>query len=289
MSEPLLPRIDRTLARAIESGALLPISTERETIRDAGLEFSVRWVSSLAKKDSMRVNAALRRDPDYNPFLPPEPDLTIGAIGAEHLGVLNKYPVIDRHLLIVTRAFELQTEPLGLEDFTALALVMTELGGLGFYNGGTEAGASQRHKHLQWIPDTPGGARLAAFAAGLPGELGCGHPASSPALPWRHRFVRIARAASTDPADRAAALLDAFRRACDSLGIASERAPMPPYNLLTAGEWLVVVPRSREQHEEISVNALGFAGSLFVRHPEQIDVVRRIGPLRLLAGVGLAG
>lgn len=274
MPLPLLPRIDRTYVHANESGALQPIRTERAFIRDEDFDFTVRWVSSLALKDAGRVSAALRRDPDYNPFLPPEEDLNVGPVGKHHLAVLNKYPVIERHLLIVTRAFESQTMPLNLADFVALARVITELGGLGFYNGGTEAGASQRHKHLQWIPATAG-------SSNFDGVTSAGR------LPWRHCFVRLRRAPpGSDCALNGAILHQAFHAACDALGIAADRDPMPPYNMLTGGGWLVVIPRSREQHEGISVNALGFAGSLFVRRPEQIEVVRRIGPLHLLAAVG---
>ncbi|KON79926.1 DUF4922 domain-containing protein [Azoarcus sp. PA01] len=287
MPLPLLPRIDRTYVHANASGALQPIRTERALIRDEDFDFTVRWVSSLALKDAGRVSAALRRDPDHNPFLPPEEDLNVGPVGKHHLAVLNKYPVIERHLLIVTRAFESQTAPLGLADFVALARVTTELGGLGFYNGGTEAGASQRHKHLQWIPATAGGSYFAGFTARLQADV-AGGVTFDARLPWRHCFVGLRPAPpGSDSAVSGAILHDAFHTACDALGIAADRDPMPPYNMLTGGGWLVVVPRSREQHEGISVNALGFAGSLFVRRPEQIDVVRRLGPLHLLAAVGV--
>lgn len=293
MPEPLLARIDRTLAQASDSAALQPITTEHALIRDGGIDFTIRWVSSLALKDAGRVNAALLRDPEHNPFLPPDPALTVGPLGDHHLAVLNKYPVIDRHLLIVTRAFESQTVPLGLADFTALARVMTELGGLGFYNGGSDAGASQRHKHLQWIPHSAASANLGAFIAGCPADVPDGQATFNPALPWRHCFVRLGEAADDRTnenriIDRAASLHAAFRNACATLGIATDRDPMPPYNLLTGCGWLVLIPRTRECHENISVNALGFAGSLFVRRAEQIDSVRRIGPLRLLAAVGSA-
>lgn len=287
MPLPLLPRIDRTYVHANESGALQPIRTERAFIRDEDFHFTVRWVSSLALKDAVRVSAALRRDPDHNPFLPPEEDLNVGPVGKHHLAVLNKYPVIERHLLIVTRAFESQTTPLSLADFVALARVTTELGGLGFYNGGTEAGASQRHKHLQWIPATAGSSNFDAFTARLPAD-GTEGVTFDTTLPWRHCFVRLRRAptGSDSAALNGAILHEGFHAACDALGIAADRDPMPPYNMLTGNGWLVVVPRSREQHQGISVNALGFAGSLFVRRPEQIDIVRRIGPLHLLASVG---
>lgn len=108
----LLRLIDQTTARALEAGTLQPIRTEQIALTDDGFSFSVRWVSSLALKDAARVDAVTRRTPDFNPFLPPEPSLTVAELGPAHVAVLNKYPVIERHLLIVTREFEPQTAPL---------------------------------------------------------------------------------------------------------------------------------------------------------------------------------
>lgn len=276
MSDDLLARIDRTLSQANAHGALQPIRTESIRLTDNGCEFTVRWVSSLARKDTERVNAAVLRNPDFNPFLPPEPELTVGPIGTQHLGVLNKFPVIARHLLIVTRRFEEQTAPLSLADFEALGTVILDLGGLGFYNGGTEAGASQRHKHLQWVPEVAE-RRMRDPLASLSVAPGVLHEDAN--LPWQHRFVML-------PADiDGASLLTAFTHACEALNIHPEAGRMPPYNLLVTRRWLLLVPRSREDHAGISVNALGFAGSLFVRHAGQIDEVRKLGPLSLLTAV----
>jgi ATP adenylyltransferase len=58
-----------------------------------------------------------------------------------------------------------------------------------------------------------------------------------------------------------------------------------PYNLLMTREWMLLVPRSAEFAEGVSVNALGYAGSLFVRTAEQLDLVRRLGPLHFLSAV----
>lgn len=257
-------------------------------MQDGGIDFTIRWVSSLERKDSDRLSAALRRDPGFDPFLPPDPALTVGPLGDGHLAVLNKFPVIARHLLIVTRDFVSQTLPLDIADFTALAQVMSELGGLGFYNGGTEAGASQRHKHLQWIPEAARGAKLSMFTARLPSDLPPGSTTVRDDLPWRHCFVRIPTDVGSDAAQLGVSLHAAFTRACGALGLPCDRDPMPPYNLLTGAGWLVVIPRSREHCEKISVNALGFAGALFVPRPELIDTIRKIGPLKLLTSVGLA-
>lgn len=288
MTEPLLlPRIDLTHERATTHGALQPIRTERQVVRDGNIEFIIRWVPALAQKDSERLASALRRDPDFNPFLPPDPDLTVARLGDGHVAILNKYPVIARHLLIVTRDFELQTAPLDRADFTALAQVMCELGGLGFYNGGTDAGASQRHKHLQWIPEAASAARLSRLTGDLPEDVPAGTATSRDDLPFRHCFVRLPTEPNCDYGELGRAFHDAWLHACEVLHLPCDHDPMPPYNLLTSGDWLAVIPRSREHCEQISVNALGFAGSLFVPKPELIEVVRATGPLHVLATVGI--
>jgi ATP adenylyltransferase len=272
--------IDQVVAQARADGALLEIETEQEWLEDKGIPFVVRWIASLASKDATRVNAAGDRRAGFNPFLPPDPKLCIGDLGPDHRVVLNKYPVIQRHLLIVTRRFEAQTAPLHESDFRALALTLARLGGLGFYNGGSEAGASQPHKHLQWIPAAPDGAGLTRFTQALAASPTL-EPVRRAGLPWRHAFVRHAGTRGVN----AEHLQQAFLHACEATGMPAAADPMPPYNLLADSQWLLLVPRIQEQHEGISINSLGYAGSLFVRRPEQIDLVRRIGPLQLLAAV----
>jgi ATP adenylyltransferase len=50
---------------------------------------------------------------------------------------------------------------------------------------------------------------------------------------------------------------------------------------------MLLVPRSAEHAHRISLNALGFAGSLFVRDAAQLEIVRRIGPMALLRAVAV--
>jgi ATP adenylyltransferase len=45
---------------------------------------------------------------------------------------------------------------------------------------------------------------------------------------------------------------------------------------------MLLVPRSEECVEGVSVNALGFAGSLFVRDAARMEVIRRLGPMTVL-------
>lgn len=55
-----------------------------------------------------------------------------------------------------------------------------------------------------------------------------------------------------------------------------------PYNFLVTRRWMLMVPRSREFVEGISINALGYAGGLLVRDEAQMETVRSRGPMDLL-------
>ncbi len=283
----LLRQVDTTIAAALDCGALQPIRTEQTTLVDGGITFSVRWVSSLALKDRARVDTVTRRNPDFNPFLPPEPALTVSALGDDHLLVLNKFPVIERHLLVVTRRYEAQTAPLTPSDLAALAQLVGAHGGLGFCNGGAVAGASQPHKHLQWVPTPAGsGPGFEAFTAALP-QAAPGSCLCNPGLAWAHVFVRLDEDAWARRPQAGQMLHAAFRTACAALAISADADPMPPYNLLVSREWLLLVPRRCEKWHDMSVNSLGYAGSLFVRDHHQVERLRAVGPLAALAAVSL--
>ncbi|ENO88148.1 ATP adenylyltransferase family protein [Thauera linaloolentis] len=289
-SNALLDLSGQTIRNALATGALQPIRTESALLTQGELSFSVRWVSSLALKDRARIASISERRPGANPFLPPEPALTVARLGAAHVVILNKFPVIDHHLLIVTRVFEAQSAALTAADFRALATVVGAQGGLGFYNGGSVAGASQPHKHLQWVPDASlrGDDGFAAFSKTLRADAG-GVAQSNAALPWQHAFVSLAGIDWCNPAAAGETLRTAFSTACGALSLPAAANPMPPYNLLASRGWLLVVPRRQEKWQDVSVNALGYAGSLFVRHPSQIERLRAEGPLAVLAAVGFPG
>ena len=183
--------------------------------------------------------------------------------------------------------FEEQLLPLARSDFAALAEIMREAGGIGLYNGGTAAGASQRHKHGQWMPDTEGNASLRLFAAGLPGDLPEHGVARHPALPMQHCFVRVRCGEGVAVEVAADSLLEGFQRACDTLQLKpGVDGLLPPCNLLIHDGWLLMLPRSQECFEGISISAVCFGGTLYTRQREQIESIRRVGPLQALAAVG---
>jgi ATP adenylyltransferase len=234
---------------------LQPIATQTEVIADGGARFVVRAASTLAAKAA----APQRADPlgDY------ERDLFVADVGSTHYMLLNKYPVTAEHPLVVTRRFAPQEELLDADDFRALTTLLAGLDWLAFYNAGRVAGASQARKHLQLLP--------LPLAPDVPVPVPLEPLITRGALPFRHTVAALPS-------------LDAMHRIYREL---IAQSPAAPYNLLATRRWMLVVPRRQERYESISVNALGFAGSLFVRNAAELELMRRAGPMNVLRAVTL--
>jgi ATP adenylyltransferase len=278
---------------ALASGALLPIATRQCRHDDGAMRFVVRTMSSLARRAESRSAAAAAPGPRANPFLPYEDALLVAAITPTHLALLNKFPVQDEHLLIVTRAFAPQEALLDADDFLALAACLADIDGLAFYNGGEVAGASQAHKHLQLVP-----LPLADGIAGVPIEVALepirarSFVAQVPGLPFRCAYARLDPAVSRDPPVAARELDRCYHALLAAAGVGARTiggvaCQDTPYNLLVTRRWLLVVPRSRECFGSISLNALAFGGALFVRDEADLRVLLAAGPMTALGEVGV--
>jgi ATP adenylyltransferase len=285
-SGELWSAVRRQSRRALETGALVPISTSVHVLAEQGLRFAVRRVEYIAKKEAA---APSKQNPD-DPFAPPyEQDLYIGEISDTHVALLNKFNVLDDHLLLVTREYAPQTELLDESDFRAMLHAMAGTTGLAFYNGGTEAGASQPHKHLQVVPlplaeDVPRIPFVPFFEQAAEG----GGPARSPDLPFNHAVAAMPQGWRDDPDGAAGKVMHLYRQLWRELGYSHAGNEQPvPYNLLATDDWIWLVPRGREKHEGIAVNALGFAGALLVRDAAMQARLEEIGPLRVLAEVSV--
>ncbi|QGZ61109.1 ATP adenylyltransferase family protein [Paraburkholderia acidisoli] len=302
---PLQQAIAQQTQHALACGALHPIETAHTFIDDGGVRFAVRVAANLARKDAARLTP--RTQPPRDPFLPYEPDLFVADLSPTHVALLNKFNVLPHHLLIVTRAFVAQETLLDRADFTALVTALREIDGLGFYNGGAVAGASQAHKHLQIVPmpldGGDGGSRVCVpletlfdsattTADEIADEIADG-VMTIPALPFRHAFARVDLDDRTQPAEQAAQrALHGYRALLAAAGVPiveTQGVPQQgaPYNLLVTRRWMLAVPRATEHVAGISVNSLGFAGSFFVRDAAQLDTLAQVRPMTALARVSL--
>ncbi|MEC4853195.1 MAG: phosphorylase, partial [Jaaginema sp. PMC 1079.18] len=201
----------------------------------------------------------------------------------------NKYNVVDRHLLMITRAFESQENWLNINDFEAMWACLAGVEGLAFYNGGAIAGASQPHKHLQLIPlvseETVYSLPIAPAIAQIQWDT---EIATIPVFNFPHAIAKFDFSWQDSLTEAATATLALYRRLLHHLGIEiqGENATQA-YNLLATRQWLLIVPRSRADYAGIPVNSLGFAGALLVKSSQQLAYLKALGPLNLLEKVAV--
>jgi ATP adenylyltransferase len=253
-------------------------------MEDGGMRFAVHVIDRSMRRQTATAVDTSRETPERDPFLPYERELFVCDVSETHLCLLNKYPVVPDHILIVTRAFEEQESPLTKADFAATWACLAGYGGLAFYNSGAVAGASQRHKHLQIVKLGSAETREPPIEALLRGRTGAD---AISAMPFRCAIAPLDMPHDTSPANAAERLHAAYLDLLDQCGLlAKSDGDRPaPYNMLLTHRWMLIVPRTREHWETVSVNALGFAGALLVQNEAELEAVRRAGPMRLLAHV----
>jgi len=263
-------RVDEVTRRE-QGRALESVPTVCEILEEDGIPYQLRVLQGIhpkrkAKKEQKRTGR--------NPFLPPEPDLYVGNLSPTHGAVLNKFNVFGGHLLVITREYSPQEGLLDEEDFDALLVAMEGVDGLGFYNAGRTAGASQPHRHLQVAP-----LPLLPSTQGWPTPIDAAITGGRP-LPFAHALTMLeGRALVRSDAQR---LFGLFRSLMADQGLADGDRP---YNILLTRRWMIVIPRSVDRFERISINALGFVGSLLVRDRERLALVKTLGPGAILRGV----
>ncbi|MDJ1183250.1 ATP adenylyltransferase family protein [Roseofilum casamattae] len=291
-SGTLLEQIDRQTQHALECSALRPLQTDYEVVEEGGIPFVVRVVSNLARKaaEKRKQERSQQLGKPANPFLPCDRDLVVCDLLPSHRCVLNKFNVVSRHILIVTREFESQENWLTLADFQALWLALAEIDGLGFYNAGADAGASQPHKHLQVVPLPliPDGIAI-PIAQKLDLKPAESAPYKSQELPFNHALVSFAPNLVNSPDNAARVSFDRYQELLRYLGyLETEQLGVRQtgaYNLLVTRRWMMLIPRSQDAYQSISVNSLGFAGALLVRNRDRLQQLKQIGLGNLLARV----
>lgn len=292
----LQAKVQARTVHAMQRGAIHTISTRFEFVEQGGVNFLIRIVSNLARKVQLNAEQrqpAMAANRPQDPFLPYDQDLFVADISDTHVCLLNKFNVLDHHILMVTRSFQEQESFLTRSDVEAVLLCLAEMEGLAFYNAGEVAGASQRHKHMQLVP-----LPLTAEVSHLPIEALLntvrfeGMIGWIPGLPFSHVLVRMDPEWIASPFKGAQEVLQQYLHMLRTVGLlggetGGELTGPGPYNFLVTRQWMLLVPRSRECFEGISVNALGFAGGLLVRDQSQLDRLKSCGPMTVLQRVAM--
>lgn len=287
-TESLWSQVVQCSYHAIQAGALKSWPTECHTVADHGIQFQVRILKNLQFKHDAKQNQKKHHNSSFNPFLPFEKDLYVADLSENHVAILNKFNVVDYHLLIITRHFEPQESLLSMRDFDAALFALSQYNNLVFYNSGEIAGASQRHKHLQVIPVDH---KVLPISAMMTDQTDSHAIKTVVAFPFRHCIVRFEQPLQYN-AHSVAQLESIYNEMLSKMqrSVKLEHEYMSviqPYNLLLTQHWMMLVPRSQECYQSISVNALGFAGSLLVKSNAQFDQLKSVGPMAYLKNTGI--
>lgn len=189
-----------------------------------------------------------------------------------------------------------------------------------FFNSGEESGASQPHRHLQFLPiedmrdqreDAESAKRSASWTplidlllAAADVETASNGVKCLPKLPFQHFAIRIPRSPSVDALHemylsiyRAALLASTPTPPTMTEQTRSSGAAAISYNLAMTKEIIMICPRRKETANlpgleadaDVSLNGTILAGTLMVKTSEQWDHLRRDGEVinDLLAEVGI--
>ena len=282
-----------------------------------GSQFQLRYCPALAKKPKpssteSAADGATHRKPD--PFENPPADLLIAALPNKepsHNLVLNKYPVIANHSIIATKTSKPQTDVLEEDDLviTHACLRAWAEGSshdsprrlFAFFNSGEHSGASQAHRHLQFLPfeDMAGSATSQQEWALLVDKMTHPFPEKpnllhNPLLPFRHYARRIPpRSSSTELHQTYLALyctaveavqdFDSHPVANNTSKTKDPTAAAISYNLAMTVDMMAICPRrseaasvpSSEVGGSVAINGTILAGTLMVKDQVEWEILRK--------------
>jgi ATP adenylyltransferase len=249
-----------------------------------------------------------------DPFEDPPPDLLIAALprnDPSHNLVLNKYPVIANHSIIATKTSKPQTDVLEEDDLAITHACLRAWGEdnshdsprrlFAFFNSGEHSGASQAHRHLQFLPfeDMAGSITTQEEWALLVDKIDHPFPEKphflhNPALPFRHYALRIPRRSSSTELHQT--YLTLYRTAVESVRDFNSEPPAKDtsetknpnaaaisYNLAMTVDMMAICPRrseaaavpSSEGEGSVAINGTILAGTLMVKDQVEWDSLRK--------------
>ena len=284
------------------------------------MKFQLRYCPALKKKpqgDDSNAQKYSNSEKEstgskFDPFADPAPELLIAQIPgpkASHNLVLNKYPVIHNHFIIATKDNKPQTDLLEEDDLALTHACLLawqnhrQREGRGssrlfaFFNSGEHSGASQVHRHLQFLPveDMAGGEnhkwdllidRMSIRA----------HPSlplfQDPSLPILHFSTPVEHGLSASELHHKYSLL--MRAAIsatqspgqpldEEVAVEGERKTHISYNLAMTTDRMAICPRSQEAvaipgagpESSVAINGTILAGTLMVKDETEWDILRQ--------------
>lgn len=288
-------------------------------------QVQLRYCPALAKKPKKQEPAPhpSKIGSKFDPFDNPASELLIAAVpsrAATHTLVLNKFPVIRNHFIIATRENKPQTGVLEIDDLSLTHACLrawnqdshtpADQGLFAFFNSGEHSGASQPHRHLQFLPVSDmveqgqPDFRLLVDRMTVPAHqnLPLYHDPSFPILHFstpleldispenlHAKYVLLLKAALS-------ALQFPGQPLDEKISIESEGSTVFSYNLALTMDRMAICPRRQEAFRipfagpdsSVALNGTILAGTLMVKEETEWDALRADPSIldRLIAEVG---
>ncbi|CAG8468666.1 2420_t:CDS:2 [Ambispora leptoticha] len=290
-------RLAEKYARALNLGELFFIESTVVNVKENDIEFEIRFAPSLYKKPSGSAVATenSNKKSKVDPFIFYNPVLLVEEYG-DYIVLLNKFSIAPHHILVVTKEYEQQTDPLFPRDLEAVWHYMVQFKSkrsLAFYNCGNNSGASQPHKHIQILPLSNDPPISACFndVDKKPGEK-----FDFPQFSFIHHVIILDQKRIIGSSEEVIGeyLGEAFHSLYDAMieslrlhseNVSANLAFPVSYNFLMTTSWMIMVPRMHENFRQVSVNSLGFGGMLLVKSEECLELVKSLGVIKILDAV----
>lgn len=143
-------------SEAVKDGSVQFTETTNKKLKDkcSGMPYYVSLAKSLIAKDNATKDKV---DPFESPLESMVVNADVNGDGKLQL-LLNKYPIVEDHLILATKQFARQDSILTPEELITAYKIICDLDDedenkrhLMFFNCGPESGSSQDHKHLQIV------------------------------------------------------------------------------------------------------------------------------------------
>ncbi|MES1920406.1 ATP adenylyltransferase, partial [Bonamia ostreae] len=286
----LLNLVKEATKTAINYKTLSPIRTKRHSFyTKKGFEetkspyYSI-YVSSEPEKISL-----YKKTTNEKPFLPPfekgllvmdsDQFANLCEEGKDYRLFLNKYKVLENHLLLTSKNFRAQGDRLSSSDFRATISLLLSVDSFAFYNAGYNSGRSVDHFHLQVMPYSSISGNFFSTVLSKKSKIR--------EFDFAHYFYTF---------DTNAENLESTLLACYNDAMESARRQLKKdrfdYNLIFDRQRLLLVPRAKPCAEiqikqnlpgekgktrgslaSLQINALGFCGSVYADTKEIADAI----------------
>lgn len=280
------------------------------------VKFQLRFCHALAAKPKEKVPDWSKPKSKADPFENPGPELLISHVPkgqSSHFLVLNKFPVIPNHFIIATKANLPQTdilEELDLSATYACIKAWEEASGddeegrlFAFFNSGDHSGASQVHRHLQFLPNQDmllGSQHSGEWKLLIRSMRSRAHPhlplLYNPALPFVHHATKLdADISASSLYSKYIMLMKAALSASQSstgepsgdleehVQIAENGRTTFSYNLALTTDTMAICPRKSESapieglsdEHEVAINGTILGGTLMVKNETEWNTLRQ--------------